>query len=168
MTRWRAWAQGASPRLRGLADSAYLTALHQLARRELSEAQIRQRLTRRGFDSDDIDTAIARLRQDGSLDDVRVAMAIARSQLSLKKRGARRVRREIEAAGIASALADRAVAEVFADVDADALLAAAIDRRLGTRRLDDDREMARLYRYLVGQGFDSDKSMAALRKRRKT
>ena len=150
-----------------MADSAYLTALQQLARRELSEAQIRQRLTRRGFTSDDVDSAITRLRQDGSLDDARVAAAIARSQLSLKKRGARRVRREIEAAGISSALADRAVAEVYADVDSDALMVAAIDRKLGTRRLDDDREMARLYRYLVGQGFDSERAMAALRKRRK-
>jgi regulatory protein len=149
-----------------LADSAYLTALKQLARRELSEAQIRQRLSRRGFTPDDIDTTVARLRQDGSLDDARVAGAIARSQLSLKKRGARRVRREIEAAGIASALAERAVAEVYAEVDGDALIAAAIDRRLGTRRLDDDREMARLYRYLVGQGFESDRAMAALKARR--
>jgi regulatory protein len=151
-----------------LAETAYLTALQQLARRELSEAQLRQRLSRRGFPSDDIDTAIDRLRQDGSLDDARVAAAIARSQLSIKKRGARRVRREIEAAGITSALAERAVAEVYAEVDADALMAAAIDRRLGTRRLDDDREMARLYRYLVGQGFDADKAMTALRKRRKS
>jgi len=151
-----------------LADNAYLTALRQLARRELSEAQLRQRLSRRGFTPDDIDSAVTRLRQDGSLDDARTAAAIARSQLSLKKRGERRVRREIEAAGIASALADRAVAEVYGEVDADALLAAAIDRRLGTRRLDDDREMARLYRYLVGQGFESDRAMAALRKRRKT
>jgi regulatory protein len=150
-----------------LADNAYLTALGQLARRELSETQLRQRLTRRGFSSDDIDTTIARLRADGSLDDARVAAAIARSQLSLKKRGARRVRREIEAAGIASALADRAVADVYAEVDADALIAAAIDRRLGTRDLGDDREMARLYRYLVGQGFDADRAMAALRTRRK-
>jgi SOS response regulatory protein OraA/RecX len=46
-------------------------------------------------------------------------------------------------------------------------MAAAIDRRLGTRRLDDDREMARLYRYLVGQGFDADRAMAALRARRR-
>jgi regulatory protein len=151
-----------------LAETAYLTALQQLARRELSEAQLRQRLSRRGFPPDDIDTAIDRLRQDGSLDDARVAAAIARSQLSIKKRGARRVRREIEAAGITSALAERAVAEVYAEVDADALMAAAIDRRLGTRRLDDDREMARLYRYLVGQGFDADKAMTALRKRRKS
>ena len=137
-----------------------------LARRELSEAQVRQRLSRRGFTPDDIDSTVTRLRQDGSLDDARVAGAIARSQLSIKKRGARRVRREIEAAGIASSLAERAVAEVYGEVDADALMAAAIDRRLGTRRLDDDREMARLYRYLVGQGFDADKAMAALRGRR--
>jgi regulatory protein len=151
-----------------LADSAYLTALKQLGRRELSEAQLRQRLSRRKFSPDDIDTTIARLLQDGSLDDARTAAAIARSQLSLKKRGQRRVRREIEAAGIASALAERAVADVYAEVDGEALLAAAIDRRLGTRRLDDDREMARLYRYLVGQGFDSDRAMAALRTRRKS
>ena len=149
-----------------MAETAYLTALQQLARRELSEAQIRQRLSRRGFTPEDIDLAIDRLRQDGSLDDARVAAAIARSQLSIKKRGARRVRREIEAAGITSALAERAVAEVYAEVDADALMAAAIDRRLGARRLDDDREMARLYRYLVGQGFDADRAMAALRARR--
>ena len=151
-----------------MADSIYLTALKQLARRELSEAQLRQRLSRRKFSPDDIDSTIARLLQDGSLDDARVAGAIARSQLSLKRRGERRVRREIEAAGIAPALAERAVAEVYAEVDADALLAAAIDRRLGTRRLDDDREMARLYRYLVGQGFDGDRAMNALRARRKS
>ena len=151
-----------------MAETAYLTALQQLARRELSEAQLRQRLARRGFTPDDIDSAIDRLRQDGSLDDARVAAAIARSQLSIKKRGARRVRREIEAAGITSALAERAVAEVYAEVDADALMAAAIDRRLGTRRLEDDREMARLYRYLVGQGFDAERAMNALRKRRKS
>jgi regulatory protein len=151
-----------------LAETAYITALTLLARRELSEAQIRQRLSRRGFTSDDIDDTVTRLRRDGSLDDARVAAAIARSQLSLKKRGARRVRREIEAAGISSSLADRAVAEVYADVDAEALLHAAIDRRLGTRSLDDERGMARLYRYLVGQGFEADKAMAALRKRRRS
>jgi regulatory protein len=149
-----------------LAETAYLTALKQLARRELSEAQLRQRLSRRGFPQDDIDATVARLRQDGSLDDARVAAAIARTQLALKKRGRLRVRREIEAAGIASSLAERAVAEVYADVDADALLASAIDRRLGSRRLEDDREMARLFRYLVGQGFDADRAMAALKARR--
>jgi regulatory protein len=150
-----------------LADTAYLSALKQLARRELSEAQLRQRLSRRGYPADEIDATLDRLRQDGSVDDARVAGAIARSQLAVKKRGRLRVRREIEAAGIASSLAERAVAEVYAEVDADALLTAAIDRRLGSKRIEDDRDMARLYRYLVTQGFDSDRAMAALRKRRK-
>jgi len=150
-----------------LADTAYLNALKALARRELSEAQLRQRLSRRGYPEDEIDATVSRLRQDGSLDDARVAGAIARTQLALKKRGRLRVRREIEAAGIASALAERAVAEAYADVDGDALLAAAIDRRLGTRRLEDDREMARVFRYLIGQGFESDRAMAALRARRR-
>lgn len=150
-----------------MADTAYLSALKQLARRELSEAQLRQRLSRRGYPADEIDATLDRLRQDGSVDDARVAGAIARSQLAVKKRGRLRVRREIEAAGIASSLAERAVAEVYAEVDADALLTAAIDRRLGSKRIEDDRDMARLYRYLVTQGFDSDRAMAALRKRRK-
>jgi regulatory protein len=150
-----------------LAETAYLTALTLLARRELSEAQVRQRLSRREFPGDEIDDAVARLRQDGSLDDARVAGAIARSQLSLKKRGRLRVKREIEAAGIASAVAERAVAEAYADVDSDALLAAALDRRIGDRGIGDDRDMARLFRYLVGQGFAADRAMAALRRRRK-
>jgi regulatory protein len=149
-----------------LADTAYLSALKQLARRELSEAQLRQRLSRRGFPADDIDTAVSRLREDGSLDDARVAGAIARSQVGLKKRGPLRVRREIEAAGIAPALAERAIAEVYAGVDSDALLAAAIDRRVGSRGLEDDRDLARVYRYLLGQGFDADRAMRALKARR--
>jgi len=159
-----------------LAETAYLHGLRQLARRELSEAQLRQRLSRRDFTDDEIEAALARLRQDGSLDDARVAGAIARSQLTLKRRGRLRVRREIEAAGIAPALAERALDEAYADVDVDALLAAAIDRRLGTggaadraaNSLDDERVVARLFRYLVAQGFEHDRALAALRARRRT
>jgi regulatory protein len=155
-----------------LAETAYLQGLKQLARRELSEAQLRQRLARRDFTGDEIDAAITRLRQDGSLDDARVAGAIARTQLTLKRRGRLRVRREIEAAGIAPALVERALDEAYAEVDTDALLSAAIDRRLGTHsaenRLEDQRAVARLFRYLVAQGFEHDRILAALRARRRT
>jgi regulatory protein len=134
-----------------------------LARRELSEAQIRQRLTRRQHEPDDIDSAIARLKAERSLDDARVAGAIARSETNLKKRGKPRVRRAIEAAGIAPAIARRAVDEVFETIDGEALLAAALDRRLrGRDRLADDREFQRLYRYLIAQGFEADRVLARL------
>jgi regulatory protein len=146
---------------------AYIDALKLLGRRELSEAQIRQRLARRKHDADAIDTAIDRLREERSVDDVRVAEAIARSQTSLRKRGKLRVRLQIERAGIAASTARRVVDEVFADLDGDALLDAALAKRL---RLDDDiaddRAFNRLYRYLVGQGFEPDRVMALLRTRR--
>ena len=48
-----------------------------LGRRELSEAQVRQRLAKRGHDEAAIDAAVTRLKSDRSLDDVRVAGATA-------------------------------------------------------------------------------------------
>jgi regulatory protein len=135
-----------------------------LARRELSEAQLRQRLTRRQYDPEQIEAALARLKSEQNLDDERVAAAIARSETGLKKRGRYRVTRQIEAAGIAPAIARRVVDETFATIDADALLPAALAKRLrGRTSIKDDREFNRLYRYLVAQGFEPDRVMALLR-----
>jgi regulatory protein len=148
-------------------DDPYLVALRLLAIRELSEAQIRQRLARRGHDQDAIETAVTRLKADRSIDDERVAGAIARSETGLRKRGRLRVKRRIEAAGIAPAIAQRAIDETFQEIDGDALLAAALDKRLrGRSAIADDREFQRLYRYLAGQGFESDRILALLRSRR--
>jgi regulatory protein len=145
---------------------AYTAGLTLLARRELSEAQLRQRLARRGHTDAEVDGAIDRLKADASLDDERVAGAIARTQVALRGRGRIRIRHQIQAAGISSAIADRVIDEVFRDVDQDALLAAALDRRLRGRRIADDRESRRLFRYLVVQGFEPDRVAAAVRARR--
>ena len=150
-----------------MSNDTYLTALRMLARRELSEAQVRQRLTRRQHDPESINAAIARLKADRSLDDERVAGAIARSETSLKKRGRLRVKRQIEAAGIPPSLAQRAVDEAFDALDTDALLAASLDRRLrGRARIEDDKEFQRLYRYLITQGFEPDRVLALFRTHR--
>ena len=145
---------------------AYSDALRMLSMRELSEAQVRQRLARRGHNDDAIEVAIDRLKADRSIDDSRVAGAIARSETGLRKRGQLRVKRRIEAAGIASSIAQRAVEEVFADIDPDALLSAALEKRLrGRERIADEREFQRLYRFLSGQGFESDRILKALKGR---
>ena len=139
-----------------------------LARRELSEAQLRQRLTRRGHADDQVDTALARLKADRSLDDERGAGALARAETGLRKRGRLRVKRRIEAAGIAPAVAQRAVEDAFRDIDPDALMAAALEKRLrGRTTIADDREFQRLYRFLVSQGFESDRALALLRRLRR-
>src|SRR5678815_2150332 len=135
-----------------------------LGRRELSEAQLRQRLLRRQHAPDAIEAALTRLKSDRSLDDERVAGAIARSETNLKKRGRYRVTRQIEAAGIAPSIAKRVVDETFAAIDGDDLLVQALGRRLrGRTSIADDREFQRLYRYLVAQGFEPDRVLALLR-----
>ena len=149
------------------ARRAYADALTLLGRRELSEAQLRQRLGRRKHDSDAIDHAIERLREEKSIDDARLAETIARTETSVRKRGKLRVRQKIESAGIGRDIARRVVDEVFADLDADRLLDAALAKRLRPGQdIADDRAFNRLYRYLVGQGFEPDRVIALLRTRR--
>ena len=134
---------------------AFTVALTLLSARELSETQLRARLTRRKLDPDDIDTAIARLKQDGTLDDRRVARALARMESSIKHRGRTRVIQKVRQAGIDADVADEAVSEVFEDVDEHALLERALERRLrGKAPRDlDDRNRARIVRGLMAQGF---------------
>ena len=149
-----------------MTDSAYIDALKMLARRELSEAQIRQRLKRREHDPDAIDAAVSRLREERAIDDARVAGAIARTETSVKRHGKLRVRRQIEQAGILPATARQAVDEVFGALDEDALLDAALGKRLrGRETIADDAEFGKLFRYLIGQGFEPERVMALLKKR---
>jgi regulatory protein len=143
---------------------AYTVALTLLSARELSETQLRARLARRQIDPDDIDDAIARLKADRTLDDRRVAMALARMESGIKHRGRARVIQKIRQAGIAGSTAEDAVREVFQDVDEDALLQRALDRRLRgkTARELDERGRARIVRGLMAQGFPLERILKKL------
>jgi regulatory protein len=138
-----------------------------LGRRELSEAQVRERLGRKGFEDPDVDEAVDRLKAERAIDDARVAAAIARSETGARKRGPLRVRQRLAAARISPVIADAIIGEIAGQVDLDALLIAALDRRLrGRETVADDREMARLYRQLTAQGFERDRVLRLLRARR--
>jgi regulatory protein len=146
---------------------AYVDGLKLLARRELSEAQVRQRLARKGHDERDIDQAIARLRDERAIDDTRVAEAIARRETSVRRRGRLRVRLQIQQAGISQEIASRTVDAVFSMIDDDELIASSLKKRLrGRETIVDDREFQRLYRFLSGQGFETDRIMRALTARK--
>jgi len=86
----------------------------------------------------------------------------------VRRRGKLRVRRQIEQAGIAPAIARHAIDEVFGGIDGiddGALLEEALTRRLrGRDRLADEAEFRRLFRYLVGQGFEPDRVIAILKR----
>jgi regulatory protein len=150
---------GASP------PDAYTLALTLLSARELSEAQLRARLNRRQIDPDKIDDALARLKADGTLNDRRVAGAIARMESAIKHRGRARVIQKIRQAGINSDTAEQAVQAVFEEVDESALLDRALERRLrgkAPRELD-EKGRARVIRGLIAQGFRLEEILRKLR-----
>ena len=147
---------------------AYLDGLRLLARRELSEAQLRLRLARRAHSDDDVNDALARLRAEGALDESRTAAAIAQTAIRVGRLGPRRVRRAVEAAGIPADVAERALQDALEGVDGAAAVEAALDRALhGNRGPIDDRTAARLYRRLLGHGHEPEIVSRAIKSRRK-
>jgi regulatory protein len=55
-------------------DAAFEAAVKLLARRALSEAEVRERLLRKGYPEEDVDRVVERLVRAGYLDDRRVAL----------------------------------------------------------------------------------------------
>jgi regulatory protein len=144
---------------------AYTIALTLLSARELSERQLRTRLTRRELDPGQIDDAVKRLLEDGTLNDRRVALAAARMESAIRHRGRARVLQRIRQLGIDSAIAESAVNEVFEEVDEAALLDRALERRLRGRaaRDLDEHARARIVRGLAAQGFALEAILKRLR-----
>ena len=145
--------------------SAYIDGLTLLGRRELSVQQLRSRLIDREHTPEEVDEAVAKLLENGALDDRRVARAYARTASKIKGRGRLRVTRELQALGIARDIVAEAVADVFSDLDERALIDRAIQKKLrGGKKPSTMQERARLYQFLMRQGFTPAAVSTALRR----
>jgi regulatory protein len=141
---------------------AYVLALGWLARRELTEKQIRQRLARRGLEPDAVDDAVTRLKAERAIDDARVAGAFARTAVRLKGRGPMRLERDLQVLGIERGAAKAAIKEILADTDEKTLARQALARRWRRAERPEPADAARLYRALLRQGFGPSAARAAL------
>ena len=147
-------------------SNPYAAGLAMLARRELSAAQVTERLRRRGFAPDEVAAAVCRLRGERALDDRRAATVHARHAARVTHRSPRRAELEITALGIAPATARAAVAAVYAEERTETVIGHALARRLPEGAVIEGRaHFARLHRHLVRQGFDPQMAMATLRTR---
>jgi len=148
--------------------SAYGDGLQLLARRDLSIEQLKARLLDREHTPEDIDAAIEQLKESGALDDARVARAYAETALKVKGRGRLRIQRELSEMGIPREVAAAALADAFGDIDERGLIAKAITKKLrGKPKIDTPAAYARLYQFLMRQGFSPAAVSAALRSHRK-
>jgi regulatory protein len=148
--------------------TAYVDGLHLLGRRELSVRQLRERLRDREHAEEDVDRAINLLIENRALDDRRVAAAYVRTALKVKGRGRLRIQRELQAMGIEKEVAAEALAEAFGEVDERALIAKALEKKLrGKPKIASPAEYARVYQFLMRQGFSPGAVSAALRSQRR-
>ena len=148
--------------------TAYVDALLLLGRRELSVRQLRERLRDREHRDEDIDRAVDLLIENRALDDRRVAAAYVRTALKVKGRGRLRIQRELQGMGIEKDVAGEALAEAFGDVDERALIAKALEKKVrGKAKIATPADYARVYQFLMRQGFSPAAVTAALRKYRR-
>ncbi len=139
----------------------YPAGLAMLSRRELSTAQVRERLSRKGFDSAAIEAALGRLRQAGALDDARTAQVLAHRSAHVRLHGRLRALRELEGRGIERDLALSTVDAAYREIDEDELIERALARHL-RGPIDSPVALRRLYHRLIRQGFDAAAARAAL------
>jgi regulatory protein len=147
--------------------AAYFRALRWLTARELSEAQVRDRLEERGYSVAAILPAIERLKAERTLDDLRAATAVARTEAKVRRHGPRRVMGKLIAMRIDRDMAREVVRDLFGEADEEALLEATLERRLrgAPERLKDPAERRKILSYLVRQGFSASAASALIRKR---
>ncbi|MCK4368323.1 MAG: RecX family transcriptional regulator [Dehalococcoidales bacterium] len=125
-------------------------ALHYLGYRPRSEAELRQRLHRRGFDGDNVETAIARLKEQGLVDDLAFAQFWKDNRQSFSPRSQWLTRSELRQKGVAKDIIDQVVADVD---DEDSAYRAAMSRARSLPTADYQSFRRRLGEYLKRRGF---------------
>lgn len=139
---------------------AYETAMRRLARKERTEAELRQELATYGFGEECITGALERLRTERAIDDRRAAEGHLARRTRQGDRGRRLLQAELRARGVPGDVSDSLTAEL--DDDAAALEAAR--RRGGRASLESYRAFeGAVGPYLLRRGFGMDVARRAMR-----
>ena len=125
-------------------------AIHYLSYRPRSESEIRERLQRRGFGGDSIEAVIARLKEQGLVNDVAFAQFWKDNRESFSPRSQWLTKLELRRKGVATAIIDQIVDEVD---DTDNAYRAALGKARSLPLSDYQGFRRRLGDYLKRRGF---------------
>jgi regulatory protein len=122
-----------------------------------------QKLLKRRASSDLLaQVVLARLKENGSLNDDRYAKQFTRQRTEIRRQGKFRIARDLRARGVPAAQIQSAIEDASDDSAERAAIRHRIDRKLkltlsksGSREIS-DKKIASLYRSLLAAGFPSD------------
>lgn len=133
---------------------AFQRAVKLLAAKPRSIAELRERLLERCPSKEIVELVINRLREYGYLDDERYALGYASSKVRQQPIGRRRLQQSLQMKQVDRAVADEALAQVFAETPEEELIDRAIAKRVRLRGRPKTRAEAKsLFDYLLRQGF---------------
>jgi len=126
-------------------------ALKLLARRSRTAVELDRALEKAGVAQSDRESALARLRELGYINDAETARMRARTRVALGD-APRMLTRRLQAQGVDAGVAREAAAEAAAGAGEEELISRALQRRLRGRKPADMREKQRLVRALAAKG----------------
>ena len=126
------------------------TAAHYLGYRPRSEFELRERLQRRGFDDDSVDSVLAKLKEQGLVDDMAFAQFWRDNRQSFSPRSQWLTKLELRRKGVAADIIDQVVDTVD---NADSAYRAALNKARSLPPSDYQSFRRRLGEYLKRRGF---------------
>jgi len=145
------------PRKLDSEDELYDVALRALMRRAHSVHEMKKTLARRTDNEVLVRVVMARLKENGQLDDDRYAQQFTRNRMQSRKQGKFRIQRELRARGVADSVINSALEETATQNDPAVVVRERIERKLKSYRGEiDDKKIASIYGSLLRAGFPSD------------
>ncbi|MET4164292.1 MULTISPECIES: regulatory protein RecX [Gordonia] len=140
--------------------SAWDSALRLLGVRARSRQEMRDRLTRKGFEPEVVDEVMARLEQHKLLDDEEFASEWVRSRHLNSGKGRVALRHELRTKGVDESVISEALADIDPDDEREIAsglvarkLTPSVVDRIGDDRAERDKAMRRLVGMLVRRGY---------------
>ena len=135
----------------------YEVAVRALMRRAHSVHEMKQKLERRSDNKLLVQVVMARLKENGMIDDARYAKQFARQRTEGRKQGKFRISRELRVRGIPDRHIEAALKETAEQNDEGAMVRQRIKRKLRAYRGEiDEKKMASMYGSLLRAGFSAD------------
>src|SRR5689334_19874095 len=135
----------------------YEVAVRALMRRAHSVHEMKQKLERRSENKLLVQVVMARLKENGMIDDARYAKQFTRQRTEGRKQGKFRVARDLRARGVSDRHIEAALKESAEQNDEAAMVRARIERKLRAFRGEiDEKKIASLYGSLLRAGFSAD------------
>jgi len=138
-------------------------ALRMLARRPLSEGEIRKRLLAKGFTGARSSEVLSRLRELGLAEDRELCRRLAIAYRDVRRYGPRKIAGALKLRLFPDGLVDEVVREICAPDEEQAAAGAALRKRFREGVPPGREGAAKAFRFLSGRGFSPDACRRAIR-----